>query len=198
MRYPGALIKDYFLTAKQNKTSDRKNPDFFKKVGVLSQLSITLSASSFMNYWLMKSEPDVYGIANLERDRSTIWDGVRNYQARNFLKSMAVGDRAFFYHSNTNPPGIVGLMEIIEAQVVDPSQFDIAGEYYDPKSTLTIPRWHTVKVEFVKVFDRQITLAMLRETFSPEELLVVKQGNRLSVMPIDNLIATQIIELTID
>jgi predicted RNA-binding protein with PUA-like domain len=143
----------------------------------------------------MKSEPDVYGIENLERDRSTIWDGVRNYQARNFLKSMEVGDRAFFYHSNTNPPGIVGLMEVIEAQVIDPSQFDIAGEYYDSKSTLVSPRWHTVKVEFVKVFDRQITLAMLRETFTPEELLVVKQGNRLSVMPIDNCIATQIIEL---
>jgi predicted RNA-binding protein with PUA-like domain len=148
-----------------------------------------------MNYWLMKSEPDVYGIANLERDRSTIWDGVRNYQARNFLKSMEVGDRALFYHSNINPPGIVGLMEIIEARVIDLSQFDIAGEYYDPKSTLDTPRWHTVKVEFVKTFDRQITLAMLRETFTPEQLLVVKQGNRLSVMPIDNSIATQIIEL---
>jgi predicted RNA-binding protein with PUA-like domain len=151
-----------------------------------------------MNYWLMKSEPDVYGIANLERDRSTIWDGVRNYQARNFLKSMEVGDRAFFYHSNTNPPGIVGLMEVIEAQVIDPSQFDIVSEYYDPKSTPTTPRWHTVKVEFVKVFDRQITLAMLRETFSPEELLVVKQGNRLSVMPIEDSIAERILELAID
>jgi predicted RNA-binding protein with PUA-like domain len=151
-----------------------------------------------MNYWLMKSEPDVYGIANLERDRSTIWDGVRNYQARNFLKSMEVGDRSFFYHSNTNPPGIVGLMEVIEAQVIDPSQFDIDGDYYDPKSTPTTPRWHTVKVEFVKAFARQITLAMLRETFNPEELLVVKQGNRLSVMPIESSIADRILELAID
>jgi predicted RNA-binding protein with PUA-like domain len=144
----------------------------------------------------MKSEPDVYGIAHLECDRSTIWDGVRNYQARNFLKSMVVGDRAFFYHSNTNPPSIVGLMEVIESQVVDPSQFDIMSDYYDPKSTLNTPRWHTVKVEFVKAFERQITLAMLRETFTPEELLVVKQGNRLSVMPIENSIAERILELT--
>jgi predicted RNA-binding protein with PUA-like domain len=149
-------------------------------------------------YWLMKSEPDVYGIANLERDRTTIWDGVRNYQARNFLKSMEVGDLAFFYHSNTNPPGIVGLMRVITAQVVDPSQFDIAGEYYDPKATITTPRWYTVEVEFVRAFSHQITLAMLRDRFTPAELLVVKQGNRLSVLPIDDRIATQILELTVN
>jgi predicted RNA-binding protein with PUA-like domain len=142
----------------------------------------------------MKSEPDVYGIADLDRDRFTIWDGVRNYQARNFLKSMQVGDLALFYHSNTNPPGIVGLMQIVESQVVDPSQFDLDGEYYDPKSTLAAPRWHTVKVEFVRAFDRQITLAQLRDRFTPEELLVVKQGNRLSVMPILDRVATQILE----
>ena len=132
----------------------------------------------------MKSEPDVYGIADLERDRTTIWDGVRNYQARNFLKSMEVGDLAFFYHSNTKPPGIVGLMKIIESQVVDPSQFDPDSDYYDPKSTPAAPRWHTVKLEFVSTFDRQIDLNELRDRFTPEELLVVKQGNRLSVMPI--------------
>jgi len=141
----------------------------------------------------MKSEPDVYGIADLERDRVTIWDGVRNYQARNFLKSMQVGDLAFFYHSNTHPPGIVGLMQIVESQVVDPSQFDIAGEYYDPKSTLADPRWQTVKVEFVRTFNPQINLATLRDRFTPEELLVVKQGNRLSVMPIIDRVAEQIL-----
>lgn len=141
----------------------------------------------------MKSEPDVYGIADLERDRTTIWDGVRNYQARNFLKSMEVGDLAFFYHSNTKPPGIVGLMKIIESQVVDPSQFDLDSDYYDPKSTQTAPRWHTVKLEFVSTFDRQIDLNELRDRFTPEELLVVKQGNRLSVMPILDNIAERIL-----
>ncbi|PSB41709.1 EVE domain-containing protein [Chamaesiphon polymorphus] len=146
-----------------------------------------------MNYWLMKSEPDVYGIGNLERDRTTIWDGVRNYQARNFLKSMQVGDLAFFYHSNTNPPGIVGLMQIVAAQVVDPSQFDPDGDYYDPKSTPAAPRWHTVKVEFVRTFSNAITLATLRDRFTPTELLVVKQGNRLSVMPILDRVAEQIL-----
>ena len=148
-----------------------------------------------MNYWLLKSEPDVYGIADLDRDRTTIWDGVRNYQARNFLKSMSVGDLAFFYHSNTKLPGIVGLMEIIEAQVVDPSQFDLDGEYYDPKSTVIAPRWHTVKVELVRTFNSQITLATLRDQFTPEELLAVKQGNRLSVMPIINRVAEQILQM---
>jgi predicted RNA-binding protein with PUA-like domain len=142
----------------------------------------------------MKSEPDVYGIADLERDHTTIWDGVRNYQARNFLKSMEVGDLAFFYHSNTKPPGIVGLMKIVESQVVDPSQFDLDSDYYDPKSTQTSPRWHTVKLEFVRIFDRQIDLTELRDRFTPEELLVVKQGNRLSVMPILEDIAEQILQ----
>jgi predicted RNA-binding protein with PUA-like domain len=143
----------------------------------------------------MKSEPNVYGIEHLERDRTTIWDGVRNYQARNFLKSMQVGDRAFFYHSNTNPPGIVGLMQIVAAQVVDPSQFDPHGDYYDPKSTPTAPRWHTVTVEFVRTFDNAITLANLRERFTPEELVAVKQGNRLSVIPITLRVATEILQL---
>jgi predicted RNA-binding protein with PUA-like domain len=141
----------------------------------------------------MKSEPDVFGINDLERDRTTIWDGVRNYQARNFLKSMAVGDLAFFYHSNTKPPGIVGLMQIIEAQVVDPSQFDPASNYYDPKATQLAPRWHTVKLEFVRTFDRQLDLTELRDRFTPEELLVVKQGNRLSVMPVLANIAEQLL-----
>ena len=144
----------------------------------------------------MKSEPDVYGIGNLERDRVTVWDGVRNYQARNFLKSMQVGDLAFFYHSNTQPPGIVGLMQIVESQVVDPSQFDPTGDYYDPKSTAIAPRWHTVTVEFVRTFSAAITLATLRDRFTPEQLLVVKQGNRLSVMPILDRVAAEILQLS--
>ena len=148
-----------------------------------------------MRYWLMKSEPDVYSIADLERDPEEIWDGVRNYQARNFLREMAVGDLAFFYHSNTKPPGIVGLMKIIAADIVDPTQFDESSKYYDPKSTLEEPRWRTVKVGYVETFAEQITLDKLKETFSPEELLVVKRGNRLSVMPVDEAVATKLLDL---
>jgi predicted RNA-binding protein with PUA-like domain len=120
---------------------------------------------------------------------------VRNYQARNFLKSMQVGDRAFFYHSNTNPPGIVGMMEITEAMVVDPSQFDGEGEYFDPKATVENPRWHTVKVKYVQTFDRALSLNELREAFTAEELLVVKQGNRLSVLPVLDEVANRILNL---
>jgi predicted RNA-binding protein with PUA-like domain len=148
-----------------------------------------------MRYWLMKSEPDVYSIDDLARDPEEIWDGVRNYQARNFLRTMAVGDRAFFYHSNTKPPGIVGLMTIIEADIVDPTQFDPSNKYYDPKSSPDNPRWRTVKVGYGETFLQAITLDQLKATFSPEELLVVKRGNRLSVMPVETPIAERILAI---
>jgi predicted RNA-binding protein with PUA-like domain len=146
-----------------------------------------------MNYWLMKSEPDVYGIGDLQHDRQTLWDGVRNYQARNFLRSMQSGDRAFFYHSNATPPGIAGLMQIVENDVIDPTQFDPTSKYYDAKSTREAPRWQTVKVEFVEAFSSLISLETLRQTFSPEDLLVVRQGNRLSVMPVPDSVAEKIL-----
>lgn len=148
-----------------------------------------------MRYWLMKSEPDVYSIKNLEHDREEIWDGVRNYQARNFLREMQVGDLAFFYHSNTKPPGIVGLMKIIEADIVDPTQFDETSQYYDPKSEPKNPRWRTVKVKYVETFKEQITLDTLKTTFSADDLLVVKRGNRLSVMPVSDEIAARMLKM---
>lgn len=148
-----------------------------------------------MNYWLMKSEPDVYSIEDLKRDRETVWDGVRNYQARNFLRSMQPGDRVFFYHSNATPPGIAGLMQVSKPNVVDPTQFDAKSKYYDPKSTQENPRWQTVMVEFVEVFPELIPLETLRQKFSPDDLWVVRQGNRLSVMPVPEAIAQQILKL---
>jgi predicted RNA-binding protein with PUA-like domain len=146
-----------------------------------------------MKYWLMKSEPDVYSIEDLKRDKQTIWDGVRNYQARNFLRQMQPGDLAFFYHSNTKPPGIIGLMEIIASNVVDPTQFDPKSDYYDPKSTLETPRWQTVKVKFERQFTQIISLDTLKQEFNDRELLVVKKGNRLSVMPVLEEVAQNII-----
>lgn len=148
-----------------------------------------------MAYWLMKSEPDVYGIADLQREGIGLWDGVRNYQARNFLKSMQVGDLAFFYHSNAKPPGIAGLMRIVETQVVDPTQFDPQNPYYDPKSTPDNPRWHTVKCAYVETLPTLISLDILRDRFTPEELLVVKRGTRLSVLPVEDAIAQRIFQL---
>ncbi|HEY9818363.1 MAG TPA: EVE domain-containing protein [Candidatus Obscuribacterales bacterium] len=148
-----------------------------------------------MNYWLMKSEPDVYGIDRLAADTTTLWDGVRNYQARNFLREMQVGDVVFFYHSNTKPPGIVGLMEVTESGVVDPTQFDPQSHYYDAKSTPAAPRWQTVRVAFVRKFTDIITLDHLRDTFSPDDLWVVRRGNRLSVIPVPGAIAEKILEM---
>ena len=151
-----------------------------------------------MRYWLMKSEPDVYSIDDLKRDQTELWDGVRNYQARNFLKEMQLGDLAFFYHSNTQPPGIVGLMKIVETQVVDPTQFDPKNKYFDPKSTPDNPRWHTVVVGYVDTFAEGITLDQLKATFTPDELWVVRKGNRLSVMPVEEPAAQKLLALAHD
>ncbi len=147
-----------------------------------------------MQYWLMKSEPDVYGIADLERDRLTVWDGVRNYQARNYLRTMKSGDVAFFYHSNASPPGIAGLMKIVESNIADPTQFDPDSKYYDAKSSIDSPRWQTVQVEFIKKLPL-ISLDVLRQTFTSDELAVVRQGNRLSVLPVEAAIVDRILAL---
>lgn len=146
----------------------------------------------------MKSEPEVYSILCLQKQGKTIWDGVRNYQARNFLRQMRIGDLAFFYHSNTNPPGIVGLMRVKTTNIADPSQFEPESEYYDPKSSLESPRWQTVEVEFVEIFLEPITLSTLREKFSDEQLLVVKKGNRLSVIPVAKEVAEKILNMVLN
>lgn len=148
-----------------------------------------------MKYWLMKSEPEVYGIQDLARDQKTIWDGVRNYQARNFLREMQVGDLAFFYHSNATPPGIAGLMQIVQPNLDDPTQFDPKSKYYDAKSTQAAPRWQTVQVEYVEEFPHLIALDTLRQQFTSDELWVVRQGNRLSVMPVDPSVAEKILAI---
>jgi predicted RNA-binding protein with PUA-like domain len=141
----------------------------------------------------MKSEPDVYSIVDLQQEHDTIWDGVRNYQARNFLRQMKLGDLAFFYHSNSTPPGIVGLMKIVKTDVVDPTQFEPTSKYYDPKSTPNSPRWYTVTVQFVEVFSEMISLATLKGKFTIDDLLLVRPGNRLSVMPISEDVADKIL-----
>jgi predicted RNA-binding protein with PUA-like domain len=146
-----------------------------------------------MNYWLMKSEPEAYSIADLQQQSQTIWDGVRNYQARNFLRLMHEGDLAFFYHSNTNLPAIAGLMRVVKKDIADPTQFEPKSKYYDPKSTSEFPRWQTVIVEFVETFSNPILLSILKEEFNAEELILVKQGNRLSVMPVPEAVALKIL-----
>ena len=146
-----------------------------------------------INYWLMKSEPDAYSIKDLRTEKETLWDGIRNYQARNFMRSMQIGDQAFFYHSNTKPPGIVGLMEIIETNLIDPYQFDKNSKYYDKKSNKDNPRWDCVKTKYICEFKNMITLKEISETYTSEELSLVRKGNRLSIMPIQNYIAIELL-----
>lgn len=147
-----------------------------------------------MRYWLLKSEPQTYSLADLEREREVIWDGVRNYQARNFLRQMQPGDFVFFYHSNTKSPAIVGLARVRQTDIVDPTQFDPASPYYDRKSTPESPRWQTVILEFVRAFPHSVSLSTLKQTFSPEDLWVVRRGNRLSVMPVAAAVADRILQ----
>lgn len=147
-----------------------------------------------MAYWLMKSEPDVYGISHLEREGSTLWDGIRNYQARNFMRSMAVGDQAFFYHSNAKPPGIIGLMEVIETGLIDPTQFDPDSKYFDPASTAQAPRWDCVRLAHRRTYPQLLSLEELRRSFNEQELAVVRRGNRLSILPVPEATARRLLE----
>ncbi|KGG13452.1 MULTISPECIES: EVE domain-containing protein [Prochlorococcus] len=147
------------------------------------------------SYWLMKSEPDAYSIQNLKEERETLWDGIRNYQARNFMRKMKAGDIAFFYHSNCKPPGIVGLMEVTKIKLIDPTQFDKSSKYFDPKSSPENPRWDCVKLKYSCTFNEKLTLKEIGERFSSEEILLVRKGNRLSIMPVEKQIAKKLLKL---
>ncbi len=137
-------------------------------------------------YWLMKSEPDVFSILDLKNKKESLWDGVRNYQARNFMmKDMKPGDLILFYHSNATPPGVAGLAEVSSKAEPDPTAWDKKSEYFDPKSTKENPRWFGVRVKFKEVFPKYISLDQIRENQSLKEMLVIKKGQRLSVQPVE-------------
>lgn len=136
------------------------------------------------NYWLMKSEPDVYSMDMLVRDGRQNWDGVRNYTARNNMRAMALGDLALFYHSSCEPPGVAGLMRISKLAHPDPSQFDPKSPYYDPKSKPEAPRWDMVTVEPVQKAPKLVTLAELKADPKLEGMVVRERGVRLSVQPV--------------
>jgi predicted RNA-binding protein with PUA-like domain len=140
-----------------------------------------------MNHWLLKSEPGEFSIDDLERreHQTEHWDGVRNYQARNMMRDeMKPGDLAFFYHSNCDLPGIVGIAEIVRAAYPDHTAFDPTNKHYDPKSDRADPRWYMVDVRFVRKFTRTIPLSELKERPELDGLALVRRGNRLSVMPV--------------
>ena len=140
-----------------------------------------------MNYWLMKSEPDVFGIDDLNNQpkKTEHWDGVRNYQARNMMRDeMKKGDQVFFYHSNCKEPGIVGIAQVVKEGYPDHTAFDSKQKYYDPKSDPENPRWYMVDIKFVRKFKRTITLQELREKKPLADMKLLARGNRLSVMPV--------------
>lgn len=141
-----------------------------------------------MNYWLMKSEPSTFGIDDLKRakNQTTGWDGVRNFQARNFLREMQQGDLAFFYHSSCEPPGIAGIVKISREAYPDRTAFDPKDDHYDAESDPKNPRWYAVDVQLEKKFAELITLETLRSHASGPltDMILLKRGNRLSITPV--------------
>jgi predicted RNA-binding protein with PUA-like domain len=138
-----------------------------------------------MATWLMKSEPDAFSLADLKRKGTTSWDGVRNYQARNFMRAMQVGDRVLFYHSNAKPSGLVGLAEVCRLAYPDHTQFDPTSDYYDPAATKDAPRWWMVDVRFVRAFPRVLALDELRAVPDLADMLLFSRS-RLSVQPVED------------
>ena len=140
-----------------------------------------------MNYWLMKSEPEAFSIDDLANrpQQTEHWDGVRNYQARNMMRDqMKVGDQGFFYHSNCDEPGIVGIAQVARESYPDFTAFDPDDKHYDPKSHPDKPTWFMVDVGFVRKLSRTISLRELKLKPELEDLALVRRGNRLSIMPV--------------
>lgn len=135
-------------------------------------------------YWLVKSEPDVYSIDQLEKDGTTCWEGVRNYQARNFMQEMKKGDRLLFYHSNAEPPGVAGVAEVVREAYPDTAAFDPKSKYHDPASSPEKPRWFMVDVGFVQRFAEILPLPLLKEDPALEGMELLRKGSRLSVQPV--------------
>ncbi|NDB03571.1 MAG: EVE domain-containing protein [Flavobacteriaceae bacterium] len=137
-------------------------------------------------YWLMKCEPDVYSISDLERDKTTSWEGVRNYQARNFMRDhMKLNDTVVFYHSNAKPPGAAGLARVCKTAYPDHFSWDPTHRYFDPQSSPEDPRWVMVDIAFEQKFKSVISIQTLRDHPELQNLMILQKGSRLSITPID-------------
>ena len=150
-----------------------------------------------MSTWLFKTEPDEYSIDDLaaEKQGYGVWNGIRNYQARNFLRDQVVlGDRVLIYHSSCTPAAIVGEAQVVRAAYADPSQFDPASEYFDGKASRTNPRWYCVDVRFVKTYPQPLALATIKQSSALQQMLLLRQP-RLSVVPVDDAEYRAILEL---
>jgi len=169
------LVQDAGLTAQVGVLTKNAAPAAF---------FLTRATSFTMNYWLFKSEPSTYGIDHLAKDKVTAWTGVRNYQARNFMRDgMKKGDRGLFYHSSCEVPGIAGLVEVARAAYPDETQFDRKTKYYDSAATPENPRWFNVDLKFVKK-TRVVSLDELRGNKALKDMRLLQRGNRLSITPV--------------
>lgn len=163
---------------------------------MISFLVSCVSKSSVFMPWLIKSEPDVFSIHDLEKVEQEPWSGVRNYQARNYMwRDMKVGDLALFYHSNAKPPGIAGIAKVASAPYPDPTQFEKKGEYFDPAATEEKPRWYLVDFEHVATFDELIPLETIKADAILSEMLVCQKGTRLSITPVEKKHFTRVLKL---
>ena len=149
------------------------------------------------HYWLVKSEPLVFSLDDLMTApaRTTCWDGVRNYQARNYMRRMSVGDQVLFYHSNADPPAVVGIAEVVRTAYPDPTQFDRKHKHYDPASVPSSPRWDMVDIKYVRRFPRPVTLDELRRETKLKKMALLQKGSRLSVQPVSLSEWTHILSL---
>lgn len=147
-------------------------------------------------YWLVKSEPDVYSISDLQRDGTTGWEGVRNYQARNFMRDdMKHGDLVLFYHSNAEPSGVAGVAQVNGEATVDPSQFDPKSDYFDATSTKKEPRWLMAQLAYVEIFQEVVPLTALKADAALTGMAVLQKGQRLSVQPVSPGHFTRVLQL---
>ncbi|MGE0867245.1 MAG: EVE domain-containing protein [Kofleriaceae bacterium] len=146
-------------------------------------------------HWLMKSEPDTFGIADLERVRVEPWTGVRSFFARAHMRAMSVGDAVLFHHSNTAPPGVAGLARVVRTGVIDETQFDPASKYYDPKATRERPIWDCVEVEYVETLPYYVSMDRMRSVPMLADMMVLRRGMRLSVQPVTELEYATVAEL---
>jgi predicted RNA-binding protein with PUA-like domain len=137
-----------------------------------------------MSYWLLKTEPTSYGIEDLRRDTTTAWEGVRNYQARNFMRDMRVGDKILFYHSSCDVPGVYGVAKVVAPAHADATQFNKKDSHYDPKATKAKPIWECVDIGFSKAFKSPVTLAAIRREPKLRSMVLLAPGSRLSVQPV--------------
>ena len=151
------------------------------------------------NYWLFKSEPDVFSINDLavSKDKTTYWDGVRNYQARNFLRDeIKTGDKVLFYHSNTDPNAVTGICEVVKSGYPDFTAFDPDADYFDPKSNKDNPTWYMVDIKLVKIFSNPVILNKIKKNKKLINMQLVKRGNRLSIMPVTKAEFEEILKLS--